>query len=205
MADNVNEEHFMFIAHGTAREVISAALNSSGVRARASSTFCQPAFVRACCTLVDRDLSREMQDTEPIVELEMRTPRVGTVSVREGETYILFPVTLHEMPTLIETFKSHNHINLIKAGDIGQAFIVHDLLTDDDNPTPELLSRTLEANLEQLMRMEAEGELPDEAQCGLTPPMVAGCASMPQGVASVTLALCRSLSPENRSGPGDTD
>ena len=116
-----------------------------------------------------------MQDVEPTVELEMLTPRVGRISVSEAESCLQLPCTLHEMPTLVETFKSHNHINLIKAGDIGQGFIVHALLPDGDQ-TPE---EALESNLAILADMEKAGTLPREIECGLTPPMVAGYVYSP--------------------------
>jgi hypothetical protein len=102
----------------------------------------------------------------------MITPRVGKISIVEGEKVMLLPCTLHEVPTLIETFKSHNHINLIKAGDVGQAFIVHSLQIGQEQSAEEALNY----NLQILMNMEQNGELPQEMECGLTPPMAAGCA-----------------------------
>lgn len=112
----------------------------------------------------------------------MLTPRVGKISVRERDTMILLPCTLHETPTLIETFKSHNHMNLIKAGDIGQSFIVHSLQLAGE----ETLEEALENNLGLLTAMEQSGDLPQEMQCGLTPPMTAGCV-----LASKVLLECK--------------
>lgn len=115
----------------------------------------------------------------------MVTPRVGRVSVKDGDSLMLYPCTLHEMPTLIETFKSHNHINLIKAGDIGQAFIVHPMHMSGEESPEEALAM----NLQTLTAMEQSGDLPQEMECGLTPPMAAGCVQSTLETPRHTIAL----------------
>lgn len=77
-------------------------------------------------------------------------------------------VTLHDVPTQIETYKSHNQVHLVKNGDIGQALVVHELHHVQDPAEQE----KLEGILAVLMGMEQHNELPATVQSGLTPPMI---------------------------------
>jgi TATA-binding protein-associated factor Taf7 len=108
------------------------------------------------------------------LRLAMETPRVGAFHVFHSGYSKVYPITLHELPTLVETFKSHNHINLIKSADIGQAFMLHPLVPDFPGQDP---NETLRNNLEILKGMDASGALPREISCGVTPPMASGCVS----------------------------
>lgn len=77
-------------------------------------------------------------------------------------------MTLHDVPTQIETYKSHNQVHLVKNGDIGQALVVHELHHVQD-PAEQV---KLEGILAVLMGMEQNNELPATVQSGLTPPMI---------------------------------
>jgi TATA-binding protein-associated factor Taf7 len=115
------------------------------------------------------DDSRSVQDVpQAEVQLHMRTEHIGALTIRlPGEDARIFAVSLHETPTLIETFKSHNHVNLVKSADIGQILMVHSALDGD----PEMLETSVNA----LIEMEKSDTLPCEVPRGLTPPMSAGC------------------------------
>ena len=57
----------------------------------------------------------------PDIQLDMHTGRCGKFKLAfPGETATEHIASLHEVPTIIELFKSHNNTNLMKAGDIGQ-------------------------------------------------------------------------------------
>ena len=101
----------------------------------------------------------------------MRTERIGALTVQlPDDDERMFAVSLHESPTQIETFKSHNHVNLVKSADIGQVLIVHN---SEGDPVQ------LEVALSALIDMETAGQLPRESIRGLTPPMATGCGPAP--------------------------
>jgi TATA-binding protein-associated factor Taf7 len=97
----------------------------------------------------------------------MHTQRVGHLKINVRGVEEGYAVTVHEMPTLVETFKSHNHVNLVKSADIGQAVLLH----NSSNPTS---SEDLDTALSALMQMEQNGELPQYIGMGVTPPMASG-------------------------------
>jgi hypothetical protein len=101
---------------------------------------------------------------QPEIDLVMRTERVGVLHVKHKELEDAYAVTLHEMPTLLETYKSHNHINLVKSADIGQMLLLHD----------QESKVSIEECIDMLTMMERDGALPKEFLRGLTPPMIAG-------------------------------
>lgn len=82
-----------------------------------------------------------------------------------------YVVSLHDVPTQIETYKSHNHVHMIKNGDIGQALMLHSLVYVDGQTQQQVLQSAMNT----LVHMETSGALPSEISCGLTPPMVQPC------------------------------
>jgi TATA-binding protein-associated factor Taf7 len=103
------------------------------------------------------------------LQLKMRTQRVGKLKVNLQGVEESYAVTVHEMPTLVETYKSHNHVNLVKSSDIGQAVLVH----NSSNPGS---AEEVKNAIHLLMEMEQSGDLPQHIDIGLTPPMTSGCA-----------------------------
>lgn len=74
-------------------------------------------------------------------------------------------------------FKSRTHINVVKSGDIRQGSVVYRLRPSVRDQAPE---QHLNSSMTQMMDMEEAEELPRELQIGLTPPIVAGSASLPR-------------------------
>lgn len=109
-----------------------------------------------------------MQDPDTKIELQLHTARVGSLQVDHEGVKAAAAVTLHDVPTQIETYKSHNHVHMIKNGDIGQALVLHSLIQLID----ESHQAHLEATLAHLVGMEQRNELPPTIESGLTPPMI---------------------------------
>lgn len=87
--------------------------------------------------------------------------------IHEG-TVVAYVVSLHDVPTQIETYKSHNHVHMIKNGDIGQALMLHSLVYNDSQSQEHVL----QSSMATLIQMESIGSLPEAISCGLTPPMI---------------------------------
>lgn len=95
------------------------------------------------------------------LELIFETARVGRLKLQvPEEEQKAYAVTLHALPTVVETFKSHNHINLVKSADVGQVILLH----YDENFTTETM-------VQSLIDVEASGNLPMEHADGITVPM----------------------------------
>jgi hypothetical protein len=103
------------------------------------------------------------------LRLDMYSQRVGELQFNLQGVEESYAVTVHEMPTLVETYKSHNHVNLVKSSDIGQAVLVH------NSPNPGSNEEVTTA-INLLKEMELSGDLPQHIDIGLTPPMTSGCA-----------------------------
>lgn len=104
------------------------------------------------------------------MNLQMRSNRVGVLHLQHGDELRCYCVTVHASETLVETYKSHNHVNLVKSADIGQVLLVHQLEMD-------VGSDVLETGVKSLMDLELNGQLPPTLPRGITPPMDQGCAS----------------------------
>jgi TAFII55 protein conserved region len=107
------------------------------------------------------------------MKLVMESERVGTLTVPHPDPGAdppvqAFPVSVHAMPTLIETFKSHNDFNLMKSADVGQCLMAHANGDGDVAQCADMVAT--------LRGMEDAGQLPAELQRGLTPPMLTPCA-----------------------------
>eukprot|EP00892_Ulva_mutabilis_P001500 jgi/Ulvmu1/11350/UM075_0010.1 len=138
MAENVNEEQFLLV------------VQDQGLQ-----------------ELLDHVL-QAAEDPTTQMELQMHTARVGTLFINHEGNSGAFVVTLHDVPTQIETYKSHNHVHMIKNGDIGQALMLHSIGYGDGQNQEQALSTAMGT----LIQMESAGALPSEISCGLTPPMV---------------------------------
>lgn len=108
-----------------------------------------------------------VQDESTTWSLHFTSERVGSLSIQRDGMARVYPATLHMLPTILETYKSHNHVNLVKAADIGQVIFVH--------AVPE--GRDADEMLQQFAELEEAGELPVESDDGVTLPMLnARCA-----------------------------
>lgn len=115
-----------------------------------------------------------LQEPDTKIELRFHSARVGSLQVDHSGVQAVAAVTLHDVPTQIETYKSHNHVHMIKNGDIGQALVLHALAHLSEEGQQEYFEQMLCS----LTDMEKNGELPEMIQSGLTPPMIKPCAPL---------------------------